>query len=511
MSLSSAPLSPSLRLLLSSHGFVSASQVRQLSPSQLAAELSIPLLDALALLTALKPPQTSPSPQPPGNQHPPALAVPSHDALTSPPPPPASASQLLPSPAAAFPTALSLFARRCGVWTEGGGAGGGAAGAAGEAGDAAVNGGVVPGGRVASSVFTLCQRLDGLLGDGVQLGELTEFCGAPGLGKTQLAVQLAVATSIPAALGGVEGEAVYIDTEGSFVASRARDIAQGLQSHLDKLSRKRGSGGAAAAELSTPSVESMLRGIYVFRVFDVVEQLSVIRCLPHFLATHPQVRLLVVDSIAFHFRRGFDGDFSSRARLLASLAQQLLQLAARHQLAVVAINQVTTRIGGGGGEGTALAADGGGGSGGLGVSGAAGGGVLLGDASASLAPALGESWSHACTSRVLLFWKGSERWARIIKSPSRKQAACRYTISRDGIRDVRAHTTTPAHSSSTAQQQPPHVHKAVEQPSSSSPLSTALLHSTPPLEPPPAKRLAVQLSTPTPPQLQPSAPTPARA
>ena len=33
------------------------------------------------------------------------------------------------------------------------------------------------------SIFTLCQKLDGLLGDGVRLEELTEFCGVPGVGR----------------------------------------------------------------------------------------------------------------------------------------------------------------------------------------------------------------------------------------------------------------------------------------------------------------------------------------
>ena len=33
------------------------------------------------------------------------------------------------------------------------------------------------------SIFTLCQKLDWLLGDGVRLSELTEFCGVPGVGQ----------------------------------------------------------------------------------------------------------------------------------------------------------------------------------------------------------------------------------------------------------------------------------------------------------------------------------------
>lgn len=35
-------------------------------------------------------------------------------------------------------------------------------------------------------IFTLNKDLDEMLGGGVQLGKLTEFCGVPGIGKTQM-------------------------------------------------------------------------------------------------------------------------------------------------------------------------------------------------------------------------------------------------------------------------------------------------------------------------------------
>ena len=56
-----------------------------------------------------------------------------------------------------------------------------------------------------------------MLGGGVHLGEMIEFCGVPGIGKTQIAMQLCVDVQIPEAFQGVGGEAIYIDTEGSFM------------------------------------------------------------------------------------------------------------------------------------------------------------------------------------------------------------------------------------------------------------------------------------------------------
>lgn len=39
-------------------------------------------------------------------------------------------------------------------------------------------------------VYTLCEQLDKMLGGGVIAPQLTEFCGVPGIGKTQLAYAL---------------------------------------------------------------------------------------------------------------------------------------------------------------------------------------------------------------------------------------------------------------------------------------------------------------------------------
>lgn len=36
------------------------------------------------------------------------------------------------------------------------------------------------------SIVTFCAKLDEMLGGGLPLGKITEVCGAPGLGKTQL-------------------------------------------------------------------------------------------------------------------------------------------------------------------------------------------------------------------------------------------------------------------------------------------------------------------------------------
>jgi RAD51-like protein 2 len=73
----------------------------------------------------------------------------------------------------------------------------------------------------------------------VPLGEVTEFVGTPGIGKTQLGIQLAVDAHLPHIFGGAEGEAVYIDTEGSFMSERAFEIAEAFTTHVHKMARIR--------------------------------------------------------------------------------------------------------------------------------------------------------------------------------------------------------------------------------------------------------------------------------
>ena len=48
---------------------------------------------------------------------------------------------------------------------------------------------------------------------------------------------------------------------------------------------------------------------------------------------------------------------------------------------------------------------------------------------------LGDSWSHSCTNRIILYWNGDERYAYIDKSPSLRSASAPFSITRKGIRN----------------------------------------------------------------------------
>ena len=266
------------------------------------------------------------------------------------------------------------------------------------------------------SVVTMCRQLDELLGGGVPLGRLTEFCGAPGLGKTQLSIQLAVDVGIPTALGGVGGECIYIDTEGSFVVDRAVDIAAALLAHLQAGPFASEQESLAAQSIS---VQSLLGGVHLVRAHDYIEQLAVVHSLPQLIADRPAVRLIVLDSVAFHFRQDFD-DYALRLRLLSQMAQTLTAVAGQQQAAVVLINQVTTKMSGGGGGGT-----------GTGSSTSS----TVGNERTWYVPALGDSWGHACTNRVMLHWSGRRRLATLTKSSYLPTGSAAWQVLQDGVRD----------------------------------------------------------------------------
>lgn len=261
------------------------------------------------------------------------------------------------------------------------------------------------------SIVTFCEQLDDMLGGGVPVGKITEFCGAPGIGKTQIGMQLAVDVQIPDEFGGLSGEAIYIDTEGSFIVERVVDVADAAVKHMEHVVQ---SSDMEETERSLQTeamkkfqVENILSKIYLFRCHDYMQLIALSHVLPDFLMEHSKVKLIVVDSIAFHFRHDFD-DLALRTRLLNGFAQSFIKMACENQLAVVFMNQMTTRVKT----------------------------PQLGQS--HLIPALGESWGHASTIRIVLYWEENQRFANLYKSPSRQEMTVPFQITEDGVRDCLA-------------------------------------------------------------------------
>ena len=292
-----------------------------------------------------------------------------------------------------------------------------------------------------TSIITFCREIDQLLGGGIALGELTEIAGSPGAGKTQWGMQLSVNACLPQFAGGVQGEAVYVDTEGSFSPERCYVMAEALLEHVRanlKKRRRRSSGAGLEDWTATP--EMIMEGIHVVRVHDEAALQATLQGTLPKLAKERQdagspIRIVVVDSMAFPIRatpppsldptatigtaanaaQAADGDFYvSRTRQLNLFATQLAQIAATYRLAAVAINQMTTRVTGG-----------------------------EGDEGGQLVPALGDSWAHAVTTRIILSASGvgedsrtQARRCSLVKSPRLPGGSEGYIVTEGGVRDV---------------------------------------------------------------------------
>lgn len=248
-------------------------------------------------------------------------------------------------------------------------------------------------------IVTFCAALDEIIGGGIPIGKITEFCGAPGMGKTQFGIQLSVDAQIPELFGGVEGEACYIDCEGSFVCERVVEIADAACKHINNVAETDKEVEAARRF----NFESVLRGIHTYRCHDYVQLIALSHLLPEFIIEHPKVKIIILDSIAFHFRHDFE-DLGLRTRLLHGLVQSFMKIAHEHKLAVVFMNQMTTKI--------------------------------SPTEESRLIPALGQSWGHACTVRIILNSRNGQRYAQLFKSPCQEEATIPFDIVKEGIRDV---------------------------------------------------------------------------
>lgn len=284
-----------------------------------------------------------------------------------------------------------------------------------------------------TAVPLLVRSVDQLLGGaGLPVGEFTEICGPPGIGKTQWAMQLAINVQLPPAERGLQGSALYIDTEGSLTPERCHDMAQAMMARIHRHRRANPRLGPCPDWLNE---EYLLAGIHVLRVYDVATLDATISTLPALCqAVDRPVRLVIIDSLAFPVRAESTNDFIGRTQQLTQWAMKLSQLAQQHPpKAVVALNQMTTTTTSSShhhhhlpGEKTS--------------SGNKENSLVVGS---SLVPALGEAWAHAVTNRVILApGVGDTRHCRLIKSPRLPTGQAAYTIAQGGIRDVGSSTTT---------------------------------------------------------------------
>ena len=186
-----------------------------------------------------------------------------------------------------------------------------------------------------------CDVLDAVLRGGFPCGSLSEVVGEASCGKTQICLQLLLAAQLPARLGGLEGSAIYISTEGQLPKQRLQQIAMERPSFREHF------------QVEDPCAHLFLKqahnpdelGFLIRQLPQLVEQQ--LSAAPDGSSPRP-VRLVVIDSLAAPYRgaeREVALDSNRRTLELLAHGARLKQLAARggrdHGLAVVITNQVT--------------------------------------------------------------------------------------------------------------------------------------------------------------------------
>lgn len=232
-------------------------------------------------------------------------------------------------------------------------------------------------------ITTSSKELDALLGGGVETQSITECYGKFGSSKTQIGFQLCVNVQRSEEEGGMNGGALFIDTEGTFRPERITQIAEAHG--MDAL--------------------KVLANIQVARATNSDHQMLLTEKAEE-LIKEGKIRLIVVDSLTAAFRSDYigRGTLAARQQKLNKHMHLLLRYADRYNVAVYVTNQVMDRPD-----------------------------ILFGDPTA---PIGGHVLAHISTYRIYLRRsKEDRRIARLVDSPNLPDGECVFRVTSEGIRD----------------------------------------------------------------------------
>ncbi|AUG46140.1 DNA repair and recombination protein RadA [Haloarcula taiwanensis] len=198
-------------------------------------------------------------------------------------------------------------------------------------------------------------EVDDLLGGGVETQSITEVYGEFGAGKSQVTHQLAVNVQLPAEHGGLEGSAIFVDSEDTFRPERIEQMVKGLDDEVlaDTLVLH---GVVEEADDADPTdddqldalVSSVLEKIHVAKAFNSNHQILLAEKAQE-IASESQdeefpVRLLAVDSLTAHFRAEYvgRGELADRQQKLNKHLHDLMRVGDLNNTAVVVTNQVAS-------------------------------------------------------------------------------------------------------------------------------------------------------------------------
>jgi len=235
-------------------------------------------------------------------------------------------------------------------------------------------------------ISTGSNELNKLLGGGIETQAITEAFGEFGSGKSQIGFEIAVNAQLPPEQGGLGGDVVFIDTEGTFRPERIKQIAEAKGLHA----------------------EDFLRKIRVARAYSSDHQMLLAEKVEELIQKQGvNVRLVIVDSLTALFRSEFTGrgTLADRQQKINKHLHTLQRLADKYNLAIYITNQVMANPA-----------------------------IFFGNPTQ---PIGGHILGHASTYRLYLRKsKGEKRIARLIDSPHLPEGEAVFTVKTEGIGDV---------------------------------------------------------------------------
>lgn len=173
-----------------------------------------------------------------------------------------------------------------------------------------------------AQIMTGSKELDAILNGGIETCSLTEFYGEFRTGKTQLMHQLCVNVQLPKSKGGINGNAMYIDTEGTFRPERIISMAESLDLDYKKV----------------------LKNIIYARAYNSDHQIMLAKDAGRLIEEH-NIKVLIVDSLIGHFRSEYigRGTLATRQQTMNSHLHDLLRLSEVYEIAVLVTNQVQSK------------------------------------------------------------------------------------------------------------------------------------------------------------------------
>jgi DNA repair protein RadA len=192
-------------------------------------------------------------------------------------------------------------------------------------------------------------EVDDLLGGGVETQSITEVYGEFGAGKSQVTHQLAVNVQLPRERGGLEGSAVFVDSEDTFRPERIDDMVRGLEDEVitDTMELHGVEGDAGDEAALEALVDSVLEKIHVAKAFNTNHQMLLAEKAKDLVEESQDeefpIRVLAVDSLTAHFRAEYvgRGELAERQQKLNKHLHDLMRVGDLHNVAIIVTNQVS--------------------------------------------------------------------------------------------------------------------------------------------------------------------------